>query len=186
MSVFTRTLLYIILLLTSGSELCIAKENIRVLSSLFLKKQQKIPGSFLLGFVCIGLGLNTAELFSFLQNALSASRCAVRISYGYHLTPTKIFVETIVDYNATKLWQHLVRFVVNTPITDDRYAVSCGKVKKNPMVAAVKIFVIFLIHFASGNFALTRDGLDSRGAARHRVSPNYPQFQQISPQAVVE
>ena len=38
--------------------------------------------------------------------------------------------------------------------------------------------VIFLINFASGNFAVTRDGLDSRGAARHRVSPNHPEFQQ--------
>ena len=38
--------------------------------------------------------------------------------------------------------------------------------------------VIFLIHFASGIFALMRDGLDSRGAARHRVSPNHPEFQQ--------
>ena len=40
--------------------------------------------------------------------------------------------------------------------------------------------------FASGNFAVTRDGLDSRGAARHRVSPNHPEFQQNYPRAVVE
>ena len=51
---------------------------------------------------------------------------------------------------------------------------------------ALKIIVIFLIHFTSGKFAVTRDGLDSRGAARHRVSPNHPEFQQNSPRAVVE
>ena len=45
---------------------------------------------------------------------------------------------------------------------------------------------IFLIHSSSGNFAETRDGLDSRGAARHRVSPNHPEFQQNSPRAVIE
>ena len=39
--------------------------------------------------------------------------------------------------------------------------------------------VIFLIHFASGNFVVTRDGLDfGRGAARHQVSPNHPEFRQ--------
>ena len=32
-----------------------------------------------------------------------------------------------------------------------------------------------LIQSSSGNFAETRDGLDSRGAARHRVSPNHPE-----------
>jgi len=39
---------------------------------------------------------------------------------------------------------------------------------------------IFLIHSSSGNFAETRDGLDSRGAARHRVSPNHPEFPALS------
>ena len=45
---------------------------------------------------------------------------------------------------------------------------------------------IFLTHSSSGNFAETRDGLDSRGAARHRVSPNHPEFQQNSPREVIE
>ena len=45
---------------------------------------------------------------------------------------------------------------------------------------------IFLTHSSSGNFAETRDGLDSRGADRHRVSPNHPKFHQNSPRAVDE
>ena len=45
------------------------------------------------------------------------------------------------------------------------------------VAADLMILVIFLIHFASDNFAVTRDGLDSRGAARHRVSLNHPEFQ---------
>ncbi len=45
---------------------------------------------------------------------------------------------------------------------------------------------IFLIHSSSGNFAETMDGVVSRGAARHRVSPNHPEFQQNSPRAVIE
>ena len=45
---------------------------------------------------------------------------------------------------------------------------------------------IFLTHFSSGNFAETRDGLDSRGADRHRVSPNHPKFHQNSPRVVYE
>ena len=45
---------------------------------------------------------------------------------------------------------------------------------------------IFLTHFSSGNFAETRDGLDSRGADRHRVSPNHPKFHQNLPRAVDE
>ena len=45
---------------------------------------------------------------------------------------------------------------------------------------------IFSSHSSSGNFAETRDGLDSRGADRHRVSPNHPEFHQNSPRAVDE
>ena len=45
---------------------------------------------------------------------------------------------------------------------------------------------IFLTHSSSGNFAETRDGLDSRGADRHQVSPNHPKFHQNSPRAVDE
>ena len=48
------------------------------------------------------------------------------------------------------------------------------------------ILYIFLTHSSSGNFAETRDGLDSRGADRHRVSPNHPKFHQNSPRAVDE
>ena len=65
---------------------------------------------------------------------------------------------------------------------------SC-KQKKKQFVAVehndVSI-VIFLIHFGRGNFAATRDGLGSRGAARHRVSPNHPEFQQNYPRGVIE
>ena len=57
---------------------------------------------------------------------------------------------------------------------------------QNVIENIVTILVFFLIHSASGNFAETRDGLDSRGAARHRVSPNHPEFQQNSPRAVHE
>ena len=49
-----------------------------------------------------------------------------------------------------------------------------------------QIMYIFLTHSSSGNFAETRDGLDSRGADRHRVSPNHPKFHQNSPRAVDE
>ena len=45
---------------------------------------------------------------------------------------------------------------------------------------------IFLTHSSSGNFAETRDGLDLRGAERHRVSPNHSKFHQNSPRAVDE
>ena len=45
---------------------------------------------------------------------------------------------------------------------------------------------IFLTQSSSGKFAETRDGLDSRGADRHRVSPNHPKFHQNSPRAVDE
>ena len=45
---------------------------------------------------------------------------------------------------------------------------------------------IFLTHSSSGNFAETWDGLESRGADRHRVSPNHPKFHQNSPRAVDE
>ena len=45
---------------------------------------------------------------------------------------------------------------------------------------------IFLTHFSSGNFGETRDGLDSRGADRHRVSPKHTEFHQNSPRAVDE
>jgi hypothetical protein len=36
------------------------------------------------------------------------------------------------------------------------------------------------------HFAESRDGLDSRGADRHRVSSNHPKFHQNSPRAVDE
>ena len=49
-----------------------------------------------------------------------------------------------------------------------------------------KKMYIFLTHSSSGNFGETRDGLDSRGADRHRVSQNHPKFHQNSPRAVDE
>ena len=40
--------------------------------------------------------------------------------------------------------------------------------------------------FGGVEFDVTRDGLDSRGSARHQVSPNHLKSQQNSPRAAVE
>ena len=58
--------------------------------------------------------------------------------------------------------------------------------KKILLTVGEQEMYIFLTHSSSGNFAETRDGLDSRGAASHQMSPNHPEFQQNSPQAVIE
>ena len=66
------------------------------------------------------------------------------------------------------------------------FNVDMGGGKKHFELTLEKRMYIFLTHSSSGNFAETRDGLDSRGADRHRVSPNHPKFHQNSPRAVDE